>query len=120
MKKAGLEGAGEVRFTLRLEGAGGLRVWLVNVGASSLDFVLVVWLNAEATKRPSAVRAAYTWALHTALTKYAIEIPFPQQDLHVRSLFGRHGDEALAMLRSVASADAEIFAERFGPQRDTG
>ncbi len=120
VKKAALEAAAEVRFTLTLEGARGPRVWLVKFGASSLDFELVVWLNAEATKRPSAVRAAYTWALHTALAKYAIEIPFPQQDLHVRSLFGRHGDEALAMLRSVASADAEIFAERFGPQRDTG
>jgi small-conductance mechanosensitive channel len=120
VKKAALEAAAEVRFTLTLEGARGPRVWLVNFGASSLDFELVVWLNAEATKRPSAVRAAYTWALHTALAKYAIEIPFPQQDLHVRSLFGRHGDEALALLRSVASIDAEIFAERFGPQRAAG
>lgn len=59
---------------------------------------LVVWLNAEATKRPSAVKAAYLWALETALSKYRIEIPFPQQDLHIRSLFGRHGDEALDAL----------------------
>lgn len=120
VKKAALEAAKEVGFTLTLEGARGPKVWLVNFGASSLDFELVVWLNAEATKRPSSVRAAYTWALHTALSKYAIEIPFPQQDLHVRSLFGRHGDEALALLRSVASADAEIFAERLGPQPTTG
>lgn len=120
VKKAALEAAAEVRFTLTLEGARGPKVWLVSFGASSLDFELVVWLNAEATKRPAAVRAAYTWALHSALAKYAIEIPFPQQDLHVRSLFGRHGDEAFALLRSVASADAEMFAERFGPQAPTG
>ena len=55
----------------------------------------MTWLTAEATKRPSAVKAAYLWALDTALHKYGIEIPFPQQDLHIRSLFGRSGDDAL-------------------------
>jgi len=114
VKKAALEAAAEVGFTLTQDGPRGPKVWLVNFGASSLDFELVVWLNAEATKRPSSVRAAYTWALHSALCKYGIEIPFPQQDLHVRSLFGREGDEALALLRNVASVDAEIFAARFG------
>ncbi len=120
VKKAALEAAAEVGFTLTLEGARGPKVWLVNFGASSLDFELVVWLNAEATKRPSAVKAAYTWALHSALAKYAIEIPFPQQDLHVRSLFGRHGDEALALLRSLASADAQIIGQHFGTQSAAG
>lgn len=96
VKKAALDAAAQVPFTLDLEGKRKPQVWLVEFGSSSLNFELVVWLNAEATKRPSAVQAAYLWELETALRKHCIEIPFPQQDLHIRSLFGRHGDEALA------------------------
>ena len=96
VKKAAIEAATQVPFTLDLEGKRRPQVWLVEFGSSSLGFELVVWLNAEATKRPSAVKASYLWALETALRKYCIEIPFPQQDLHIRSLFGRHGDDALA------------------------
>ncbi|MCA1714336.1 MAG: mechanosensitive ion channel [Gammaproteobacteria bacterium] len=107
VKKAALEAAVEVPFTLAQDGPRKPQVWLVELGSSSLNFELVVWLTAEATKRPSAVKAAYTWALHSALQKYAIEIPFPQQDLHIRSLFGRNGDAALAWLRETSGSDAQ-------------
>ncbi|KGI76978.1 mechanosensitive ion channel family protein [Oleiagrimonas soli] len=85
VKKAALEAAADVPFTLTNEGPRAPQVWLTGFGDSSLDFKLVVWLNAEATRRPGAVTAAYYWALHTALEKYEIEIPFPQRDLHVRT-----------------------------------
>lgn len=85
VKKAALEAAAAVPFTLSLEGKRAPQVWLVGFGDSSLDFQLVVWLNAEATRRPGAVTAAYYWALHTALEKYDIELPFPQRDLHIKS-----------------------------------
>jgi small-conductance mechanosensitive channel len=117
VKKAALEAASQVPFTLTQEGPRAPRVWLVAFGDSSLEFELVVWVTAEATKRPSTVKAAYLWALHSALVKYGIEIPFPQRDLHLRSLFGLQGEEAMALLRSLASVDAEIFADRFGPRR---
>lgn len=110
VKKAALEAATQVPFTLDLEGKRKPQVWLVGFGSSSLDFELVVWLNAEATKRPSAVKAAYLWALETALRKYCIEIPFPQQDLHIRSLFGRHGDDALAAWHGRADDHADTSA----------
>ena len=61
------------------------QVWLVEFGESSLNFELVVWLTAAATKLPMAVQAAYTWSLHTALVNHGIEIPFPQTDIHLRS-----------------------------------
>ncbi|MBD8526254.1 mechanosensitive ion channel [Pseudoxanthomonas sp. CAU 1598] len=89
VKQAALEAAGEVPFTLSMEGQRAPQVWLAGFGDSSLDFELVVWLTAEATKRPSAVRAAYNWALETALAKHELVIPFPQRDLHVRSWLGK-------------------------------
>lgn len=99
VKRAALEAAAELPFTLALEGARRPQVWLVGFGDSSLDFELVVWLGAEATKRPAAVQAAYNWALHSALQRHGIEIPFPQQDLHVRSVLGLDGRAAREALR---------------------
>lgn len=93
VKKAALEAAAEVPFTLSLDGPRAPQVWLTGFGDSSLDFQLVVWLNADATRRPGAVTAAYYWALHTALEKYNIEIPFPQRDLHVKDWVRPQPDE---------------------------
>nr|WP_256489741.1 mechanosensitive ion channel domain-containing protein [Dyella lutea] len=85
VKKAALEAAAAVPFTLAKDGPRAPLVWLAGFGDSSLDFQLVVWLDAEATRRTGSVTAAYDWALHTALEKYGIEMPFPQRDPHVRS-----------------------------------
>ena len=84
--KAALEAAASVK-NHELTGylAKPAEVWLTNFGDNSLDFQLVLWLNPASAKRPSRVNADYTWALETALTKYGIEIPFPQRDLHIRS-----------------------------------
>jgi small-conductance mechanosensitive channel len=106
VKKAALEAAEELPFTLAREGPRRPQVWLVRFGESSLDFELVVWLTPEATKRPGAVRAAYLWALETALTRHGIEIPVPQRDFHLRTLFGLQGEAALAALRGQTAAPA--------------
>ena len=100
VRAAALEAAAEVPFTLAQDGPRAPQVWLVEFGDNSLNFELVVWLTAEATKRPGAVKAAYLWALHSALVRHAIEIPFPQRDLHLRSMFGREGEDAIALLRA--------------------
>jgi len=100
VRTAALEAAAEVPFTLAQDGPRAPQVWLVEFGDSSLNFELVVWLTADATKRPGAVKAAYLWALHSALVRHAIEIPFPQRDLHLRSVFGREGEDAIALLRA--------------------
>ena len=107
VKLAELEAAAEVPFTVDLEGARRPQVWLVEFGDSSLNFELVVWLTTDATKRPGAVKAAYLWALHSTLQNHGIEIPFPQRDLNVRSLFGHEGDAALALLRGWLHDDAD-------------
>ena len=71
------------------------QVWLVGFGDSSLNFELVVWPTLEAVKRPAALQAAYTWAIDDALRSAQIEIPFPQRDIRLRSVFGREGDAGL-------------------------
>jgi small-conductance mechanosensitive channel len=90
VRKAALEAAREVEHTLWDAPGREPKVWLVEFGDSSLNFELVVWLaTREAVKRPAAVMAAYTWAIESALGRHGLEIPFPQRDLHVRSVFGR-------------------------------
>lgn len=93
VKQAALEAADEVKWTLSDDVNRKPQVWLVQFGDSSLNFELVVWLQAEAVKRPGAVQAAYLWEIDTKLKEHGIEIPFPQRDLHLRSVFGQK-DEA--------------------------
>jgi small-conductance mechanosensitive channel len=99
VKKAALEAATAVPFTLTGQDRRKPQVWLVEFAESSLNFELVVWLTAEATKRPGAVKAAYIWALDNALRQYGIGVPFPTTDLNIRSLFGLEGPDALRAMR---------------------
>jgi small-conductance mechanosensitive channel len=99
VKRAALEAAQEVPFTLTGEERRKPQVWLVEFAESSLNFELVVWLTAQATKRPGAVKAAYIWALDNALRRHGIGVPFPTTDLNVRSLFGLEGRDALRAMR---------------------
>ena len=85
VRKAALEAAESVPHMLKGKSGKPPQVWLVGFGESSLDFELVVWIKPESVKRPGAVNADYNWALEKALSKYGIEIPFPQRDLHIRS-----------------------------------
>lgn len=112
VKKAALEAAAKVPFTLAIEGDRQPQVWLVGFGDSAVDYQLVVWLNESASRRNAAVIAAYLWELDTALKTHDIEIPFPQQDLRVRSLFGLEGAAALAALRM----DAELAGGASAPK----
>ena len=106
VKKAALEAAANVPFTLSMEGDRAPQVWLVDFGDSAVEFILAVWLTEAAARRNVAVKAAYMWELDSALKKHGIEIPFPQRDLHVRSLFGLEGEAAIAALRGQAGAGA--------------
>jgi small-conductance mechanosensitive channel len=104
VKKAALEAAAEVPSTLELDGSRRPQVWLVNFGQNSLEFELVVWLTPDATKRPGVVKAGYLWALHTALCKYGIEIPYPQMDVHLRSLLGLSPEESRGLMATATAA----------------
>lgn len=99
VRDAVLAAARGVQFTLPDEGTRRSQVWLVGFGDSALNFELLVWPTLDAVKRPSAMHAAYTWAIDDALRKAGIEIPFPQRDIRVRNLFGEEGEDALAALK---------------------
>ncbi len=98
VKKAALEAAVRVPFTLATEGEQRPQVWLVNYGENGVDFLLVVWLTEAAARRNVAIQAAYLWELDTALKAHGIEVPCPQRDLRLRSAFGLEGERAAALL----------------------
>jgi small-conductance mechanosensitive channel len=58
-------------------------VLFTGFGASSLDFSVRGWTLYD---NAMVVRSALALAIHAALKRAGIEIPFPQQDLHLRSI----------------------------------
>lgn len=98
VRDAVLAAANASPFTLPETEARKSQVWLVGFGESGLDFELLVWPTRDAVKRPAAMHAAYTWLIADALDQAGVEIPFPQTDLRLRSVFGREGDDALRAL----------------------
>ncbi len=99
VRDAVLEAAKAVPFTLPDSATYRTQVWLVGFGDSALNYELVVWPRLEAVKRPNAIQAAYTWAIDDALRNAGIEVPTPQHDLHIRSVFGEEADDARRMLK---------------------
>jgi small-conductance mechanosensitive channel len=94
-----LDAARSVPFTTPETEEQRSQVWLVGFGDSALNFELLVWPTLDAVKRPATMHAAYTWAIADALDHAGIEVPFPQTDVRLRSLFGHEGGEALEALR---------------------
>jgi small-conductance mechanosensitive channel len=64
-------------------------VGFVGFGESSIDFELMVWIDIRkvAQKR---IRSKLYFTIFEDLKKAGIEIPFPQRDLHVRSVISDH------------------------------
>ncbi|MDO5505440.1 MAG: mechanosensitive ion channel [Pseudoxanthomonas suwonensis] len=122
VKKAALEAASKVPFTLSMDGQRAPQVWLVEFGDNSVQFILAVWLTEAAARRNTAVRAAYMWELDSVFRKYAIELALPQRELHLRGLFGLQGAAALAAFQGRDGAaqlpdDAEAVMELSDEER---
>lgn len=98
VRDAVLAAAHEVPFTLPDTSTQKTQVWMTGFADSALEFELVVWPTLDAVKRPKAMNAAYTWAIDDALRKACIEVPYPQQEIRVRSFFGHEGQDALGAL----------------------
>jgi small-conductance mechanosensitive channel len=60
-------------------------VFFESFGDSALNFQLVVW-SSEMSWRPSRFRSDLNFAIERKLREAGIEIPFPQRDVHVRTL----------------------------------
>ena len=59
------------------------KVWFREFGDSSLNFMLICWIPNSSIKFD--VISALNYAIDRAFRDNQIEIPFPQQDLHLRS-----------------------------------
>ena len=112
VRDAVLEAARAVPFTLPDAGQQKTQVWMTGFGDSALNFELVVWPTLEAAKRPASMQAAYTWAIEDALRHAEIEMPFPQTDVRIRSLFGQEGDAAVRTLGLNPDVEAGRRADR--------
>ncbi|MDY0052817.1 MAG: mechanosensitive ion channel [Aliarcobacter sp.] len=62
------------------------KIWMTVMGASSLDFKLLVWINANTNKlgADSSNMSDFLIFIYKTLQKNNIEIPFPQLDLHIK------------------------------------
>ncbi len=68
-----------------LEKSKGITARFVEFGDSSIDFKLVCWI---AVAQQAVVESVIRELIYDVLNKNNIEIPFPQRDLHVRSIEG--------------------------------
>ena len=81
-------------------------------GDSSLDFELRFW--SESVNALTTVRSEIAVAIQDALEAAGIEVPFPQRDLHLRSI----AEEARAALRDASAADPAIGKPPAGDSRE--
>ena len=61
-------------------------VWMIAMNSSSVDLELIVWVEWDNKYRPNSFRSDFLILIYNALNKYGIHIPFPQLDLHVKSM----------------------------------
>ncbi len=62
------------------------KVIMTGMGDSSLDFSLRIWIKGRDIMRPNRVKSRFLVLLYKALYEAGIEIPFPQRDIHLRSI----------------------------------
>jgi len=63
-----------------------INVWFEGFGDSTLNFSLLVWCRMTQLKPISGLFSDYYFALFRKFKEAGIEIPFPQRDLHLRSI----------------------------------
>lgn len=60
-------------------------VWLLGFGDRSVDYDLLVWIDASRSRKDET-SGKILFSVWEVLAERGIEIPFPQRDLHVRSV----------------------------------
>ena len=117
VRDAVLAAARTVPFTLPDTENQKTQVWMIGFGDSALNFELVVWPKIDAVKRPASMNAAYTWAIEDALRQSDIEMPYPQLDVRLRSLFG-YEDKAAANALGMQVTEKLDTRPTLGAQND--
>ena len=64
------------------------RVIMTEMADSSVNFELLVWVIGDKLHRPKRTASEFLMVIYDALYAHDIEIPFPQQDIHIRSVSG--------------------------------
>jgi small-conductance mechanosensitive channel len=64
------------------------RVIMTGMGDSSVDFELFVWIRGKEILYPRRTTSRFLMLIYDALYEAGIEIPFPQRDIHIRSVDG--------------------------------
>jgi len=59
-------------------------VVFMEMGDSSLNFELFIWVKGEYARRPRRTRSEFLKMIYNALNEANITIPFPQQDLYIK------------------------------------
>lgn len=59
-------------------------VWMTGMGASSVDYELIVWIKGQSTLKPAGTKSDFLKFIYATLNKHHIQIPFPQLDLHIK------------------------------------
>lgn len=62
------------------------RIVMTEMGSSSVNYELFVWIKGPETLYPKRIKSRFLILIYNALYESGIEIPFPQQDLHIRSI----------------------------------
>jgi len=62
------------------------RVLMTEMADSSINFNLFVWVKGKEILHPKRTMSRFLILIYNALNAHNIEIPFPQRDLHVRSI----------------------------------
>lgn len=115
VKKAALDAALQVPFTLAASGPKRPQLWLMGGEGSSMDYILAVWLTEAASRRNSAVRAAYLWELDSAFKRHGVVNALPRSEIRfsrgsARSFDGPfEGQEAVSV--NDAKEEAQMAAE---------
>jgi small-conductance mechanosensitive channel len=115
VKKAALEAASQVPFTLATSGPQRPQLWLTGAEDSVVNYMLAVWLTEAASRRNTAVRAAYLWELDSALMKHGVSNALPRREINIAGFEAPLSDSMTSLrTRSGRPSRAEVDRQQSG------
>lgn len=62
------------------------QIWMTGMGASSVDYELLVWIEWGSKDKKAATKSDFLILIYKTLNQHNIQIPFPQMDLHLKTV----------------------------------